>query len=122
MTHATLSSSSCRSPVTPLARAPTRSAPTFETIARRSRSGGAIAVGNIAGSNIFNILGILGVSSLIVPIAVSPAALWFDTLVMIAVALAGLAIFRSAASISRWEGVAHRRPVDRRRVMRRGNG
>jgi cation:H+ antiporter len=65
-----------------------------------------IAVGNIVGSNIFNILGILGVSSLIVPIAVSPAALWFDMPVMIAVALACLPIFLSGASISRWEGAA----------------
>jgi cation:H+ antiporter len=65
-----------------------------------------IAVGNIVGSNIFNILGILGVSSLIVPVAVSPATLWFDMPVMIAVALACLPIFLSGASISRWEGAA----------------
>jgi cation:H+ antiporter len=65
-----------------------------------------IAVGNIVGSNIFNILGILGVSSLIAPIAVSPAALWFDIPVMIAVALACLPVFLSRASISRWEGAA----------------
>jgi cation:H+ antiporter len=65
-----------------------------------------IAVGNIVGSNIFNILAILGVSSLIAPVTVSPAALWFDLPVMIAVALACLPIFLSGASISRAEGAA----------------
>jgi cation:H+ antiporter len=65
-----------------------------------------IAVGNVVGSNIYNILSILGVSSLITPIAVAPAALWIDIPLMIAVALACLPIFVSAASISRWEGAA----------------
>jgi cation:H+ antiporter len=65
-----------------------------------------IAVGNIVGSNIFNILGILGVSSLIAPIAVSPAALWFDIPVMVAVAVACLPIVVSGGSISRSEGAA----------------
>ncbi|MGH7886050.1 MAG: calcium/sodium antiporter, partial [Thermodesulfobacteriota bacterium] len=47
-----------------------------------------IAVGNLVGSNIFNILVILGISSMVVPggISVSPSALKFDIPVMIAVA------------------------------------
>jgi cation:H+ antiporter len=46
------------------------------------------------------------VSSIIAPIAISPAALWSDVPVMIAVALACLPIFLSSASISRAEGAA----------------
>ncbi len=54
-----------------------------------------IAVGNVVSSNIFNIMGVLGLSSLIAPsgISVAPSALAFDILVMIAVAIAILTIF-----------------------------
>ena len=65
-----------------------------------------IAVGNVIGSNTFNILGVLGASSLIAPAAlpVAPAMLSFDLLVMIAVAFACLPIFFSGYKIERWEG------------------
>lgn len=65
-----------------------------------------IAVGNAVGSNIFNILGVLGLASAIAPngIAVSAAALRFDIPVMIAVAIATLPIFFTGHQISRWEG------------------
>jgi len=65
-----------------------------------------MAVGNVIGSNIFNILAVLGVASLLAPsgIEVSPAALNFDIPVMIAVAIACLPIFFSGNVISRWEG------------------
>ena len=54
-----------------------------------------IAVGNVVGSNIFNILCVLGLSSVVAPagINVSGAALRFDIPVMIAVALACLPVF-----------------------------
>lgn len=65
-----------------------------------------IAVGNVVGSNIFNILCVLGVSSTIGPtgIEVSPSAMSFDIPVMIAVAVACLPIFLTGHIISRWEG------------------
>jgi cation:H+ antiporter len=65
-----------------------------------------IAVGNIVGSNLFNILCVLGFSSLIAPhgLAISSDALRFDIPVMIAVALACLPIFFSGRLIARWEG------------------
>lgn len=65
-----------------------------------------IAVGNVVGSNIFNILAVLGLSSLLAPngIAVSPPALAFDIPVMIAVAIACLPIFFTGFKIARWEG------------------
>jgi cation:H+ antiporter len=65
-----------------------------------------IAVGNVVGSNIFNILCVLGLSSVIVPqgVAVAPAALAFDIPVMTAVALACLPLFITGGVVSRWEG------------------
>ena len=65
-----------------------------------------IAVGNIVGSNIFNLLCVLGLASLVSPqaIAISPNALAFDFPVMIAVAFACLPIFFAGYSINRWEG------------------
>jgi cation:H+ antiporter len=65
-----------------------------------------IAVGNVIGSNIYNILAILGVCGLIAPggVPVAPAALTFDIPVMTAVAVACLPIFFSGHTITRWEG------------------
>jgi cation:H+ antiporter len=65
-----------------------------------------IAVGNVVGSNIFNILAVLGLSALISPAGLhAPAALLrFDLPVMVAVAVACLPIFASGALIARWEG------------------
>lgn len=65
-----------------------------------------IAVGNVVGSNILNILAVLGFSSIISPagIEVSQALYHFDIPIMIAVALAALPIFFTGGSISRWEG------------------
>jgi len=65
-----------------------------------------IAVGNVVGSNIFNILCVLGLSSIIAPqgVAVAPAAIGFDIPVMTAVALACLPLFITGGVVSRWEG------------------
>ncbi|MCG3146859.1 MAG: hypothetical protein PCFJNLEI_00293 [Verrucomicrobiae bacterium] len=65
-----------------------------------------IAIGNVVGSNIFNMLGILGATCLIAPhgVAVSPAALSFDIPVMTAVAVACLPVFFTGHTIARWEG------------------
>lgn len=66
-----------------------------------------IAVGNIVGSNIFNLLCVLGLASLVspLPVSVSPNALAFDFPVMIAVAVACLPIFFAGYRINRWEGL-----------------
>jgi cation:H+ antiporter len=65
-----------------------------------------IAVGNVIGSNTFNILAVLGLSSLMAPqsLTVAPALLSFDMPAMIAVALACLPIFFTGHLIARWEG------------------
>jgi cation:H+ antiporter len=66
-----------------------------------------IAVGNVVGSNVFNLLGVLGVSALVAPtgLAVAPAVLSFDLLVMTAVAVACLPVFFTGNRIDRWEGL-----------------
>lgn len=66
-----------------------------------------IAVGNIVGSNIFNIVAVLGISGMVAPagIEVSDAVLRFDMPVMIAIAFACLPLFFTRGEISRWEGV-----------------
>jgi cation:H+ antiporter len=65
-----------------------------------------IAVGNVVGSNIFNILIILGLTAIIAPggVPVNPAALSFDIPFMIAVAVACLPLFFTGYRIDRWEG------------------
>ena len=65
-----------------------------------------IAAGNAIGSNIFNILSVLGLTSLVSPkgIFVPMPALTFDFPVMIAVAVAAMPIFFTGNVISRWEG------------------
>lgn len=66
-----------------------------------------IAVGNLVGSNIFNILGVIGLSSFLSPegLYVTAAALRFDIPVMIVVAIACLPIFFTGRVIARWEGM-----------------
>ncbi|GAA3955381.1 calcium/sodium antiporter [Allohahella marinimesophila] len=66
-----------------------------------------IAVGNVVGSNVFNLLAVLGLASLVspIPLNVSASALAFDFPVMIAVALACLPVFFSGYLINRWEGL-----------------
>lgn len=65
-----------------------------------------IAVGNVVGSNLFNLLSVLGLSSIVAPagVNVAPAALNFDLPVMLAVAVACLPIFFTGRLIARWEG------------------
>jgi cation:H+ antiporter len=66
-----------------------------------------IAVGNVVGSNIFNILAVLGLSSLVAPgqgLPLSPGMLELDIPFMLAVAVACLPIFVTGNMIARWEG------------------
>jgi cation:H+ antiporter len=65
-----------------------------------------IAVGNAVGSNIFNILAVLGVTALVADggVPVAAAALGLDIPIMIAVAIACLPVFYSDYVIDRWSG------------------
>jgi cation:H+ antiporter len=65
-----------------------------------------IAVGNVVGSSLFNLLGIGGIAALVTPggLEVASALVRFDLPVMTAVAFACLPIFASGHRIARWEG------------------
>lgn len=66
-----------------------------------------LAVGNVVGSNTFNILGCLGISGLVAGaegLQVPASVLAFDLWVMLAVALACLPVFMTGREIARWEG------------------
>lgn len=65
-----------------------------------------ISVGNIIGSNVMNILSVLGVTSLINPVSVSPAIAHFDIPWMLGVTLLMLLMMlpASRSRITRWEG------------------
>jgi cation:H+ antiporter len=68
-----------------------------------------IAVGNVIGSNIFNIAGVLGVTSMIEPIAVDPGVLWVEFPAVLALSFLALGVAFAPRSkgqpiIKRWEG------------------
>ncbi|MEX1137355.1 MAG: calcium/sodium antiporter, partial [Balneolales bacterium] len=64
-----------------------------------------MAIGNIVGSCLFNLLGVLGLASIFAPggLSVADAVIRFDIPVMIATAVACLPIFFTGGVISRWE-------------------
>jgi len=69
-----------------------------------------IAVGNVVGSCIFNVLGVVGLAGVLAAfssmgtLAVPPVVLRFDLLVMLAALLACLPVFLTGRTIARWEG------------------
>jgi cation:H+ antiporter len=63
-----------------------------------------VAVGNILGSNIFNLLGILGVSAVLQPLPVHARILQFDQWVMLGSALLLLLFLYTGRRLSRLEG------------------
>lgn len=66
-----------------------------------------IAIGNVVGSNIFNILGVLGISSLITEIKVNPHMVAVDIPLMVGISLLTLPLCIWRKKIERWVGVAY---------------
>lgn len=65
-----------------------------------------IAIGNVIGSNIFNVLGILGITAMILPIPVAGRFLAFDLPVMIAASVLLAVLLLTRPVIGRGIGVA----------------
>ncbi|RZA27362.1 MAG: sodium:calcium antiporter, partial [Proteobacteria bacterium] len=63
-----------------------------------------VALGNVLGSNIYNVLGIGGATALIAPTAIPPEIARFDMLLMLAVAVLLLWLARTGWRIGRREG------------------
>jgi cation:H+ antiporter len=64
-----------------------------------------IALGNVLGSNVYNILGIGGITALVHPIPVSQAMLAVDFPIMVGVSIAMVVMARSRGRLSRGEGL-----------------
>jgi cation:H+ antiporter len=78
------------------------SAPEFAvSLGAALRGQGDIALGNVVGSNIFNILGVLGASALVAPLAVSRRLVRLDVPILIALSAAvyGLALDRTIGHV-----------------------
>ena len=63
-----------------------------------------VAIGNILGSNIFNLLGILGVSALLQPLSIHARILQFDQWVMLGTAILLLLFLYTGRCLNRIEG------------------
>lgn len=68
------------------------------------RKHGDVALGNIVGSNIYNVFGILGITALVQPLSVPPELIRFDIWVLLATTFVFLAFLRSDWQLSRFEG------------------
>ncbi len=75
------------------------------SVVAAARRNADMAVGNIIGSNIFNMLGVLGISAVIRPQALSTQVLALDVPVMMLGILALVPMIRSGGQISRIEGI-----------------
>ena len=66
-----------------------------------------IAIGNVIGSNLFNLTFVVGSGAVVLPqgLAVPGASISFDLPVMIAITAACLPIFYAGYNINRWEGL-----------------
>ncbi|SEA37622.1 calcium/sodium antiporter [Rubrimonas cliftonensis] len=70
------------------------------------RGQGDVAFGNVVGSNIYNILGILGVTALVQPLATPPEIAAFDGWVMLAATVALVVVTVTGWRVTRGEGAA----------------
>ena len=64
-----------------------------------------IAVGNVIGSNIFNLLMVVGICGLILPMKIDKSILYGDFLFTIVAAVVMLLLFAFDCTLSRWNGL-----------------
>lgn len=76
------------------------------TVMAARRGQGAIAVGNVIGSNIFNVLGILGITAMVYPLTVPAEMLGLSLWVFALAALAPAALMLATGRLGRGAGVA----------------
>ncbi len=69
------------------------------------RGEGDLAIGNVVGSNLFNILGVAGLTAAIKPLT-APSTLWIDLLVMLAfTGLVYALVWHRPHRVERWQGL-----------------
>lgn len=67
------------------------------------RKHGDVALGNVLGSNVFNVFGMLGLTALVEPVSISPAFLQLDLWVMLGVSLLLMVFMRTGYRVNRAE-------------------
>jgi cation:H+ antiporter len=65
-----------------------------------------ILVGNLVGSNLFNILGALGLAAVVRPIGVNPEVLGFEFVALLVFSAAMATVLRRGHQVDRWQGFA----------------
>jgi cation:H+ antiporter len=73
-------------------------------VAAARRGAPELALGTVLGSNVFNVLGILGATALVIPLAVPASIARFDIWVMLAATAALVAVCVTGRRITRGEG------------------
>jgi len=82
------------------------SAPELAVSVKAALSGqGGISLGNIVGSNIFNVAAILGIAAMICPLAVNLDIIKRDMPIMLGASLLFVFFVRSSGRLDRWEGL-----------------
>lgn len=76
----------------------------FTSVSAARKHNADIAIGNIVGSNIFNILFVVGISSIIIPVPFASNFI-FDTIVAIIAAVLLLVCCLKTKSLKRWAGI-----------------
>ncbi|WP_435317147.1 calcium/sodium antiporter [Haloarchaeobius sp. TZWSO28] len=80
------------------------SAPEFATSLIAARRGSAgLSAGNLIGSSVFNLLGVLGLASVITPLSVGPAA-YPSSMALLVLCLVVVALLTTEEELARWEG------------------
>lgn len=75
------------------------------SVAAARRREGGLVLGNVIGSNIFNLLCILGLTSMAHPIAVPAASMGLDYWFMFGISALTLLFLAMGKRLSRWEGI-----------------
>lgn len=74
------------------------------TVIAAVRRNSEIALGNVLGSNVYNVLGIGGATATVAPFAISPQVMRVDIPLMIVLSIAMVAIGTYRKNLSRWTG------------------
>ncbi|RAH98156.1 sodium:calcium antiporter [Acuticoccus sediminis] len=63
-----------------------------------------IALGNVLGSNVYNAIGITGLTAVVQPVPVSPGMQAFDIPLMVAISVLLVVVVATGQRVTRWEG------------------
>ena len=75
------------------------------SVVAATRNEADIAVGNVIGSNIFNLTAVLGAAALIEPLSIAPGVLGREFLAVVALSVLVLPVAATALKVRRWEGL-----------------